>query len=63
MSFWCIWGKDQTCSSNISDECYYCEYFKERTSSIREIKEDDSEDYNTYIKAKLKMEEFKKKFE
>lgn len=65
---WCPFGASgeygQKCSEyNISDECYMCKYFKERTLPIRDISGEDCEDYNAYYKAKIMKDEFDKKFE
>jgi hypothetical protein len=64
---WCPFGAsgnyNQQIGLNISDECYYCKYFKVRETPIKEIYSEDFNDYELYMKSKLKAEELKKKFE
>jgi hypothetical protein len=52
----------QICSCNISDECYQCEYFTDRTAPIRDINNDDYDDYEIYYRAKLNAEKYKNNF-
>lgn len=64
---WCPYGaygrKDQIIDSNISDKCYLCEHFKERTTPRKEIKAKDWEDYCIYVKYNNQMDKLKEKFE
>lgn len=63
---WCAFeafgDKGQVASENISDECCYCEYYKQRETPIIDIKDEDFDDYKLYIQSKLKMDELDKKF-
>lgn len=52
----------QKTSANISNECYYCEYYKKRETPIKDIKDEDFQDYKLYIKSQLKTKELEKKF-
>jgi hypothetical protein len=64
---WCPFGAygeyGQKIGLNICDECYQCDYFTQRTTSIKDILYKDWEDYKVYYISKLKQEEYKKKFE
>jgi hypothetical protein len=46
-----------------SEECCGCDYFTERTTPIKDINADDYPEYDIYMIAKLKQEEYKNKFE
>lgn len=66
---WCPFGasgdygqKVYDCG-NLSDECTDCQYYKKRENPIKEIKGDDLNDWKNYMKAKLKEDEYKRKFE
>ena len=66
---WCPFGangdygqKVDNCG-NLSDECTDCQYYKKRENPIKEIKGDDLNDWEEYMKAKLKEDEYKSKFE
>lgn len=57
-------NKDQIADEyNISVECYSCKYHKLRHTPIRTINEEDFNDYEIYIKYKIKEEKLKSKFE
>ena len=53
----------QKCSSNMSDECYQCAYYLERTTPIKDMLNEDFNDYKFYYIAKLNQEKYKNKFE
>ena len=48
---------------NLSDECTDCTYYKLRENSIKEIKGEDLHEWENYMVAKLKEDEYKYKFE
>jgi hypothetical protein len=64
---WCPFGSHgkygQICDTNISNQCYQCKYYTERTTPIRDILHKDFNDYEIYYKAKLNAEKYKNKFE
>jgi len=64
---WCPFGAsgdfNQICSINMSDECYLCKYFIERTTPIKDILAEDYEDYEAYYKSKINQDTYKSKFE
>jgi len=64
---WCPFGAcgniGQTTSPNISDECYYCDYYKVRETPIKDIEDNDFEDYKLYIQSKLRQDELNSKFD
>ncbi|MPM35907.1 hypothetical protein SDC9_82501 [bioreactor metagenome] len=41
----------QTCGLNISQECYKCNEYKMRCSSLRTIKDEDADEYELYVKS------------
>lgn len=53
----------QSTGANVSDECYGCQHYVERTTPIKDIKNEDHDNYKIYYQAKLQQEEFKSKFE
>ena len=63
---WCPFGahgrKDQTIDSNISDACYMCEHFKERTSPRKEILSKEWEEYKLYVKYNANKKNLEEKF-
>jgi len=63
---WCpfeAYGDEgQKAGINISSECHYCDYFKLRETSIKDIKDEHFEDYKLYIKSSLKQNELFNKF-
>lgn len=48
---------------NLSDECTDCKYYKLRENIIKEIHGEDLNDWEIYMSAKLKVDEYKHKFE
>lgn len=48
---------------NLSDECTNCIYYKQRKNPIQEIKGEVLNDWEIYMNAKLKADEYKRKFE
>lgn len=64
---WCPFGASgeygQKCGLNISDKCYQCKYFTERTTPIKDINAKDYKDYEVYYKAKLNQDKYKNRFE
>lgn len=54
--------KDQETDLNISNECYLCKHFKERTTPRKEIKAEDWSDYCVYIVYGDEMDKLKEKF-
>ena len=64
---WCPFGaygeEGQKAGLNISDKCYQCEHFKERTIPLKDIKAEDYSDYCAYIRYAEDIEDLKKKFE
>lgn len=54
---------NQNINDSICDECCYCKYYKKRETPIKEISEKDFDDYELYIKSRLKEKELKEKFE
>ena len=52
----------QITSMNYSTGCYKCEYYKERKTTIREIKGEDEEDYKLYMISKINEDKLNKKF-
>jgi len=66
-SCWCPFGShgkyNQICGDSICDDCYECIYFKEREIPIRDILEDDWNDYVVYYKNKINGDKYKEKFE
>lgn len=48
---------------NLSAECTDCKYYKSRENPIKEIKGEDLKDWKNYMIAKLKVDEYKYKFE
>lgn len=66
---WCPFGasgdygqKIDECG-NLSDECTDCKYYKLREIKIKEVKGEDLNEWEVYMKARLKAEEYKHKFE
>lgn len=64
---WCPFGAhgeyNQVCDKyNISDKCNGCNYYKSRTTPIREIADYDYDDYKIYYIAKLREKELVNKF-
>jgi hypothetical protein len=47
---------------NISKECYYCKYYKNRETTLKTIDAEDFSDYKLYIQSKLRMTELEAKF-
>jgi len=66
-SSWCPFGShgkyNQICGDGVCDDCYECTYFKERETTIRDILEDDWNDYVVYYKNKINGDKYKEKFE
>jgi hypothetical protein len=64
---WCVFGAHgdygQKISSNISDECYSCQYYKPRTNPIKEMSYDEFQIYKKYFLGKLNYLKYKNKFE
>lgn len=48
---------------NLSDECTDCPYYKLRENPIKEIKGEDLGEWKNYMRAKIKADEYKSKFE
>ena len=63
---WCPFGahgkKDQEIGLNISDECYMCVHFKERTTPLKTIKAEEWNDYKLYVQFNANKEKLEKKF-
>lgn len=66
---WCPFGVNGSYSQkideygNVHDECTDCKYYKLRESTIKEIHGEDLNDWEVYMSAKLKVDEYKHKFE
>lgn len=48
---------------NYSTHCYKCSHFKERITPIKDVKGEDSDDYELYIQSQIRASELKKKFD
>ena len=64
---WCPFGAhgeygQKDSEYNISAECYKCQYFKERTSPIKDVHDKDWEDYKLFVKYNENKEDLEKKF-
>jgi hypothetical protein len=64
---WCPFGANgaygQKCGLNISQDCYECSYFIERTTPIKDISDNDYNHYKIYYIAKINADKYKEKFE
>ena len=66
---WCPFGVNGSYGQkidehdNVHDECTDCKYYKLRESAIKEIDGEDLREWETYMVAKLKVDEYKYKFE
>ena len=64
---WCPFGAsgkyNQEYDINISNECYKCKHFIERTTPIRDILDKDYYDYKIYYVAKINEQKYRSKFE
>jgi hypothetical protein len=64
---WCPFGAHgdygQKCGINISSDCYQCKQFSKRTTPIRDLKDNDYEEYKIYYIAKINQDKYKDKFE
>lgn len=47
---------------NIWAECYGCIYYKQRTTPVMRINNDDEADYNLYLEYQLNKDRLEKKF-
>lgn len=64
---WCPFGAhgeygQKDSQYNISDECYQCPHFKERTEPIKDILDKDWNDYQLFVQYNENKEELEKKF-
>ena len=49
-------------ADDLSDECYKCNYYKERKVPIIRIKREDEADYNLYVEYQLNKDRLEQKF-
>lgn len=63
---WCPFGAhgavNQDATLNISSDCYECPYFKERVSPLRDIANEDWDDYVLYVRYNVKKEKLENMF-
>lgn len=65
---WCPFGANGKYGQSIedcqtSDECYQCEYYKKRTTPIKDIRNCEKSEYFEYVRMTLRADYLKKKFE
>ena len=56
------YGQKVDANGNLSDECTDCKYYKTRETSIKEIKGKDLSDWESYMIARLNIDEYERKF-